>query len=280
MEPLGVDIMRALTDELTIRYEDQGAGEPALLFLPDFCTTRAFFGPLVERLRRSYHTLAMDLRGHGASDRPMGDFGQAEIVGDALAVIEASSACMVVPVAMSHAGWFALELRRRLGERIPALVVLDWMVGEPPPAFIDALGALQREDDWQKTRDALVASWTDDARDPAIGRLVRSVVGSFDAAMWARASRVIAAAYAREHTPLDAFARLDPPVSLLHLYSQPDDPGYLAMQRSFATRNPWYYVERLDGRSHFPSLEMPERTGELIERFVAARTAGVPRAAA
>jgi hypothetical protein len=41
-------------------------------------------------------------------------------------VIEASQAQHVVPVALSHAGWVAIELRRRLGALIPKLVLLDW----------------------------------------------------------------------------------------------------------------------------------------------------------
>jgi hypothetical protein len=39
-----------------------------------------------------------------------GDFGLPDLVEDALAVVVASGAPTVVPVAVSHAGWVAIEL--------------------------------------------------------------------------------------------------------------------------------------------------------------------------
>jgi hypothetical protein len=55
----------------------------------------------------------------------------------------ATGARQVVPLAISHSGWVAIELRRRLGSRMPVVVLLDWLVLEPPAPFLDALAALQ-----------------------------------------------------------------------------------------------------------------------------------------
>jgi hypothetical protein len=57
----------------------------------------------------------------------------------------------------------AIELRRRLGARIPKLVLLDWIVLDPPPQFIAALKALQDRKGWQETRYQLFAMWLDGA---------------------------------------------------------------------------------------------------------------------
>jgi hypothetical protein len=56
---------------------------------------------------------------------------------------------------------------------------------------------------------------------------------------------------------------------VLHLYAQPDEPGYLAAQRTFADSHPWYSVLRLDARSHFPMFEVPQEMSAEIEQFVA-----------
>ncbi|MCL6505968.1 MAG: alpha/beta hydrolase [Bryobacteraceae bacterium] len=61
-------------------------------------------------------TLALDWRGHGQSEKPAGDFGTADLADDAMAVIEASRAEQVVPVALSHAGWVAIRTGR-IGRR-------------------------------------------------------------------------------------------------------------------------------------------------------------------
>ena len=76
-------------DGLKIGYDDRGSGEPALLCLTGWCSSKARFDHLVPLLAEKRRTLAFDWRGHGESQRDVGDFGQAEMVDDALAVIEA-----------------------------------------------------------------------------------------------------------------------------------------------------------------------------------------------
>jgi pimeloyl-ACP methyl ester carboxylesterase len=86
--------------------------------------------------------------------------------------------------------------------------------------------------------------------------------------MWARAAREIAAAYAREGSPLAALSALTPPCPTLHLYAQPDDPGYLIAQQQFSAAHPWFSVHKVTGRSHFPTIEAPEEVSAQIDAFV------------
>jgi pimeloyl-ACP methyl ester carboxylesterase len=188
-------------------------------------------------------------------------------VDDALAVIRASSVGPLVPVAISHAGWVALELRRRLNERVPRMVVLDWIVTEPPPEFSAVLANLQERERWLDTRGELFRRWIADSEAPHVARHVREEMGSYGFEMWARAAREIERAY-HDSTPFEAMARLTPPCPVLHLYSQPRDPGYLAAQQEFARTHPWFKVQRLDAHSHFPALEAPETVAKAILEFV------------
>ena len=255
---------------LRIDYDDRGGGEPALLFLPGWCTSRAVFAPLLSGAARRRRVLAPDWRGHGASAKPSGDFGARQLIDDALAVIEASGARAIVPVALSHAGWVAIALRQRLGARVPRLVLLDWIVTEPPPGFLAALAALQDSARWQQTRDALFAMWSPGRFIPAVDEYLRHDMGSYDAAMWARAGREIAAAYDTAGSPLAALRSLQPPLPVLHLYAQPPDPVYLAAQEAVAAAHHWFHVRRLHGLTHFPMFERPEEMADAIERFVTA----------
>jgi len=174
-----------------------------------------------------------------------------------------------VPVALSHAGWVAIELRRRLGPRIPKLVLLDWLVLEAPPPFLAALHSLQDPAQWQQTREQLFSMWLHGLDIPALAHYVREDMGSYGFEMWARAGREISAAYAKARSPLQALATLDPSVPVLHLYAQPQDPGYLAAQRSFGSAHPWFQVSKLEARSHFPMYEVPDEMAIAIERFAA-----------
>lgn len=53
-----------------------------------------------------------------------------------------------------------------------------------------------------------------------------------------------------------------------HVYAQPPDEAYLAMQRAFAASHPWFRVERVEATTHFPHTKEPEATAEVTERFV------------
>ncbi|MCS7173939.1 MAG: alpha/beta hydrolase [Armatimonadetes bacterium] len=138
-----------------------------LLFMPGWCASRRVFDELARRCATRRRALAPDWRGHGQSARPADDFGASDLPDDALAVIEASQADLVVPVALSHAGWVAIELRRRLGARIPKLVLLDWTVLDLPP-FLGALRSLQDPARWQQTRDQLLSMWLHGLDIPAL----------------------------------------------------------------------------------------------------------------
>ncbi len=264
----GHSVQNVESHGIRISYGDYGQGEPVLLFMPGWCGSRKVFDELAARCAEQRRTLALDWRGHGQSERPAEDFGISDLVDDALAVIEASQADLVVPVAMAHAGWVAIEVRRRLGARIPKLVLLDWIVLDPPPPFLGALQSLQDPTQWWQTREQLFSMWLQGLDIPALTHYVREDMGSYPFEMWARAGREISNAYTKAGSPLQALASLDPPVPVLHLYAQPEDPGYLAAQQAFAAAHPWFQVLRLEARSHFPMYEVPDEMVVAIETFV------------
>lgn len=252
----------------SIAFDDEGMGDTALLCLPGWCVDRTAFAQMVALCSRSRRTLALDWRGHGQSDSASGDFDASALIEDAEAVMRASGVRRVVPVALAHAGWVAIELRRRLQSRVPAIVLVDWLVLDPPPPFLGALAALQDQASWQATRDQLFSMWLHGVEDPKIISLVRDVMGAYDAPMWQRAGREIAAAYQRDGSPLSALAALETPVPVLHLYAQPDDAGYLQAQQAFAAAHAWFEVRKLKARSHFPTAEVPADVAGAIESFI------------
>ncbi len=260
----------AICEGRKVRYDVAGSGEPALLLLHGWCDNRTQYHRLLPLLAQKRRVLAVDLPGHGGSESPPGDFGYRELVAGAVAVVEESGAPRVVPVAMAHAGWVALGLRRRLGpERIVKLVFLDWLVIEPARPFLEALQSLQDADRWKSTRAKLFADWLEDA-EPFISQHVNRTMGDFSFGMWARAGREVAAAYAREGSPLDALSALDPPTPALHLYALPKEEEFQAAQERFSKKHPWFASKRLDGKTHFPPLETPEAVAAAIEDFVSA----------
>jgi len=258
----------AISAGLTISYEALGCGEPALLLMHGWCSNRAMFSRLAPRCGVHRRTITLDWRGHGQSQVPSHDFGSRELLEDALAVIAASGAHRIVPVASSHAGWVAIELRRKLGDRVAKLVFLDWIVLDPPASLLAVLRDLQDPATWVNARDGIFSGWLAGVDDVEVGRFVREGMGAATFEMWSRAGREIVSAYAGAGCPLQALANLVPSVPALHLYAQPVDPAYLAAQQAFAAVHPWFTARKLVARSHWPALEVPDEVSAAIESFV------------
>ena len=255
--------------EVPIVYDDLGQGDPALLFLPGWCANRTVFQDLAPLCARDHRALVLDWRGHGESGSPQADFGKDELVEDALSVIEASGARRIVPVALSHAGWVAIELRQRLGARVEKLVMLDWIIMmQPPREFFEGLEGMQSRERWSETVERIFAVWLSDVNNPALIRFVREEMGSYGFDMWSRAAREISSAYADLGVPIQILSRMNPPVPVMHLYAQPEDPRYLTAQELFAAAHPWFSVQRLNARSHFPMYEVPDDMAKAIDEFV------------
>lgn len=250
-----------------IAFDDVGDGDLALLFLPGWCANRTVFRGLLPLAARHRRAVALDWRGHGGSARPGGDYTTTDLADDALAVAEQAGVRTVVPVGLSHAGWVAIELRRRLGPaRVPGIVLLDWMFLGPPPPFLEALAALQDQVRWQTVRSQLFATWTTGVDLPALDAHIAEMAGyGFDT--WARSGREIAAQFAAGQSPARALERLDPPCPTLHIYAQPADDAVLAAQQAYARSHPWFQVQRLAAASHFPMFEVPGDLTAAIEDF-------------
>ena len=249
----------------TAAYDDLGTGDPTLLLLPGWCGDRDVFDPVAGLLAEHRRVVVTDLRGHGGLAHQRGDFDTTTQVDDLVARLDGLGVDRVVPVGLSHAGWFAIELRRRVGaERVPGLVLLDWMPLGAPPGFDEALAGLQGPA-WQSVRAALFDLWASGVEHAGVLDYVASM-GGYGFEHWRRAGREISAAFAREGTPLSALDALGTPT--LHLYAQPADPGHLAAQQQAAVDRPWFSVVRLDAVSHFPVFEVPDVVASTIEEFV------------
>jgi pimeloyl-ACP methyl ester carboxylesterase len=262
--------MNATTsDGVRIDYADLGQGEPALVLMTAWCMSRNGFADLSDKLAANHRVLALDWRGHGASEKPAQDFGAAQLVEDVLAVVEASGVDTFIPVTMSHSGWVGIELRERLGAaRVPKIVHLDWVVLPPPPMYMDLVHGLADPNGWQQARDVLFNIWLEGVDNQDVISFVRDEMGSYDADTWMRSGREIGGCYQRGGYPLKALSELDPPAPTLHIYSQPPDEGYYQAQVDFAGANPWYHVHRLAAHSHFPTFELSDEIASTIEDFV------------
>lgn len=249
---------------LGLGYDDLGAGEPALLLLTGWCSSRARWARAAPLLAENRRVVNLEWPSHGDSRPAGGDFGHAEMVDEALAMIDAAGLQTVIPCAASHSGWVALELSRRLGERVPAVVHLDWLLFEPSGQYMALLDQLQKPNGWPAARDKLFEIWRAGVDDEHIEAAI-DVMNRHGAEMWIRSGREISGAYRQAGSPLTAYSAMDRPPQVLHVYGQPPADEYLRAQEQFAAEHPWFSVRRIGARTHFAMIECPQLVAEAIE---------------
>jgi pimeloyl-ACP methyl ester carboxylesterase len=57
-------------DGVRLYYEEQGAGDPPMLFIHGWCCDRTYHAPQAAHFSPKHHCISIDLRGHGESDKP------------------------------------------------------------------------------------------------------------------------------------------------------------------------------------------------------------------
>ncbi len=261
--------MELTCNGVRIVYDDIGVGEPAFLCMPGWCEPRTAFDRLAPLLAKSNRTIVLDWAGQGDSGRPVGGATATEWLANAIAVVEETKVAGVIPVAISHAGRVAIELRRELGPRVAKLIHTDWnFILDPPASYREALVAFQDPDRWAASRQRLFATWIAGSTDEALIAHIRDEMGAFSFDDWSQAMREIGAAYDAHGNPLRHLASLDPPAPAIHLYTQPRTEQYREGQEAFASGHPWFRAHLMAAVSHFPAIEAPQETARLILDFV------------
>ncbi len=267
--------MDKLTGKSKLAFDDIGTGEPALLLFPGWCADRGILAALAEVESKKRRVINVDLLGHNESRRPEGDFGTEDMIRETIKLVDSLGINEFVTVSVAHAGWIAIELRRKLVHRVPKMVFLEWIIIEPPQLFFETLDKMQKPDQWQSARDALFIGWS--LGNPNLAKPFHEFMTNYDFDMWSRAGREIARSYREFGSPLRLLETLAPaptvlniysPTQMKNLYSQPDDTKYLEAQQVFANKHHWYHIYRSSSKSHLPSIEVTQEVADAIESFL------------
>ena len=110
---------------IKLAYEDRGAGKPAFVFVHGWTCNRSFFAPQAEHFARRHRVVAVDLRGHGESDKPRGEYPIAAYADDIASVIEQLGLGKAVAVGHSMGGLAVLQLAAAYPDCVAAIVMVD-----------------------------------------------------------------------------------------------------------------------------------------------------------
>jgi 3-oxoadipate enol-lactonase / 4-carboxymuconolactone decarboxylase len=124
----------AVHDGVRIHWRADGAPDlPAVVLLHSIGTDLALWDAVTAALVARHRVIRVDLRGHGASDAPRGDYRLADLAADVIAVLDAADGTAGATIAgVSLGGMVAMELALAAPARVTALVLACTSAGLPP----------------------------------------------------------------------------------------------------------------------------------------------------
>ncbi len=143
MEPAAGARLRLSTGISTAVTDEGGTDGVPVLLLHGWAGSRRSFAALLPLLSRRVRTVAVDLRGHGDSDKPPDGYALPTLAADVVAVLDAMDIGRAVLVGASSGGYVAQQVAVSAPDRVAALVLAGAphdLRGRPP--FADELDAI------------------------------------------------------------------------------------------------------------------------------------------
>ncbi|HSK98185.1 MAG TPA: alpha/beta hydrolase [Euzebyales bacterium] len=253
-----------IRDGVALAYDEWGHGSPAAVLLHGLGDSRHVMAPLADRLRDRHRVVTVDLRGHGDSAAPEGDYAVGTLADDIAYVCDHLDIASAVIVGHSLGGAVAMQLAAHAPDKVAAVVLLDGALlfpeelAQAAQPMLDAL----RTAEWRDVVHGFVDTGFIASDDPRlrqrahaeIERLTQhAVVGTWEAAGSWDAEPAIRACR----------------VPVLYVESGMG----LCNLDGFAALCPQLVVGRTVGLGHNQMLATPDQAAAMIDRFVAVHVA-------
>lgn len=243
---------------VNLAYMEAGKGGPPVMLVHGFCGNHTHLMPQFDFFRRHHRVVAVDRRGHGASDKPEQAYTVEGFADDLAWLCHEIGLYKPVVVVLSM-GVIGLELVARFPELPGALVLLDAPFAPPPEVqsgFQQLLGGLTSSayrEVLRQAADGLIFLPTDDQQRKA--EIVEGMLQTPQQVMvssWEHSLAYDAEAAAAQCR-----------IPLLHIRGH--FPANLCRLRELC---PQLVTGETVGAGHFHQLEVPEQVNPMIERFL------------
>ncbi len=121
-------------DRPSLYYEQEGGGDPPIVFVHGWCCDHTFFQPQFDHFKASHTVITLDLRGCGRSDRPEHGYDIPTLTDDVAWFCRELKLSKPIVVGHSLGGMMAVELAARYPSLPAALVAVDPGPIDPLPA--------------------------------------------------------------------------------------------------------------------------------------------------
>jgi 2-(acetamidomethylene)succinate hydrolase len=266
-----ISVERLETSRISLNARVAGEGELVLL-LHGITAGAVVWDPVIDELARDYRVVAIDQRGHGASDHPDTGYAADDYVADVTAVLDLLGPARAV-VGHSLGGRNAILAGAAMPERIGSIVSLDYAATIEPSVFAalreSRAGSSSLLPDAESVRRAVRAR-SDLLPDDAVERRVRHLFAAEEGGHRAVASTT-AIAETLQTIDVDLVPALrDSTIPMLLVRGE---RSQFLSEAAFA-RSLWLRHELcgavIADADHFVPEEQPAEVAALVRQFIAA----------
>jgi 3-oxoadipate enol-lactonase len=236
---------------------------PVLVHLHSLGTELRIWDGVVARLP-GYAHLRVDLRGHGLSDVPAGDYTIAAMAEDVLALLDLAGLRRVVLAGVSVGGQVALQVALERPELVAGLVLLATAARIGEARAWDERIATVRQEGLAAIADAVVARWfapSFDAREPAARLGYRNLLLRTSAAGYTATCAAL-----RDADLTDRLQTIAQPA--LVMCGSRDEATPPALVRGLAAALPRGRYTEIDVAGHLPCIDRAGVTAHHVDGFV------------
>jgi len=243
-------------------FEERGQGQPPLLMIHAWAANRTFFQPQLEHFGRSHRVVAVDLRGHGESDKPVLDYAVATFADDLAWLCGELALSRSVLVGHSMGGIIALELAASRPDLACAIVAVDSPLLPSPDLAGPAQSLLRgmQSPMFREVTREFQGQFVGFAADPTQRAGVLDTLASGEQHVMAP---TLESVFAYDAAPSLTACM----IPLLYVASVAPSAGFTDLGR-VRELCPHLVVEEIGGAGHFVTLEAPEQLNAAIDRFL------------
>lgn len=261
--------MKLESNGIGINVREQGAGNPALVFLHYWGGSSRTWDGVIGELAGKLHSIAIDQRGWGDSDAPSQGYTLADLADDAQGVIDTLDLHSYVVVGHSMGGKVAQLLASRRPRGLAGVVLVA--PSPPSPTLLpdEQRAAMTTAYDSRESIEFVLDNvLTANRLDPALREQVIA-----DSLRGAPAAKVAwPNAIMREDIVADV-ARIDVPVAVIAGARDQVDP-LVRLQAELLPRIAGAQLHVVPDTGHLSPLEAPRALAAIIRSFVAGLAAG------
>ncbi|GGK90402.1 bifunctional 3-oxoadipate enol-lactonase/4-carboxymuconolactone decarboxylase PcaDC [Nocardia jinanensis] len=253
--------------ELSYQATGPATGAPTVVLLGSLGSHRSMWEPQVAALTTGHEVVTVDLRGHGESSAPTGDYTVAELAADVLALLDRLDRDTVHLVGLSLGGAVAQHIAAYTPSRVHTLTLLCTAAKfGTPQGWLDR-AATVRADGTAAIADAVVDRWFTAGlaeRDPGLIARSRAMVAATPDDGYAACCTALAHWDGRPD-----LARITAPTLVIAGAQDPAiTPGDM---RSLADGIANSVLHVLDPAAHLASIEQAGPVSSLIAAHIASR---------